>query len=149
VNDLCDATPSRANFLTAVAFSKNKCETNPSREQKNAAVFANRSSWRKVTISSLIDVRHNKCTSGKKNRYSECYKVLYAGPKSARTFLTNLSPNLARLTTLPALLGAPWSFVLNLFFIICKGGYYNLGARSKLSERRPKVLHKLHRKFIL
>jgi len=35
-----------------------------------------------------------------KNRYSECYKeVLYAGPKSARNILTNLSPNPARLTT--------------------------------------------------
>jgi len=41
VIDLFEATPSRANFLTtAVAFS-NEYETNPSRVQKNAAVFAN------------------------------------------------------------------------------------------------------------
>jgi len=32
-----------------------------------------------------------------KNRYFECYKKLvYAGPKSARNILTNLSPNPAR-----------------------------------------------------
>jgi len=32
-----------------------------------------------------------------KNRFSECYKkVLYAGPKSARNILTNLSRNPAR-----------------------------------------------------
>jgi len=29
----------------------------------------------------------------------------------------------AAIATGPALLGAPGSFVLNLFFIICKGGY--------------------------
>jgi len=32
-----------------------------------------------------------------KNRYSECFKkVLYAGPKSPRNILTNLSPNPSR-----------------------------------------------------
>jgi len=41
VIDLFKAMPSGADFLTAVTFSK-ECETNPSREQKNAAVFANR-----------------------------------------------------------------------------------------------------------
>jgi len=41
VIDLFDATPSRANFLIAVAPQK-ECGTNPSREEKNAAVFANR-----------------------------------------------------------------------------------------------------------
>jgi len=36
-----------------------------------------------------------------KNRYSECYKkVLYAGLKSARNILTNLSPSPARLASL-------------------------------------------------
>jgi len=44
-------------------------ETNPSREQKNAAVFANRISWRKITITSLTTVtvvERNNCTSRKK-----------------------------------------------------------------------------------
>ena len=36
-----------------LAASQKDCETNPSREQKNAAVFAKRISWRKVTITSL------------------------------------------------------------------------------------------------
>jgi len=33
--------------------SQKQCETNPSREQKNAAVVANRISRRKITITSL------------------------------------------------------------------------------------------------
>jgi len=37
---LFDALPSRANFLSAVPPLKKECETNPSREQKTAAVFA-------------------------------------------------------------------------------------------------------------
>jgi len=36
--------------------SQKQYETNPSREQKNAAVFANRSSWRKITTTSLTEV---------------------------------------------------------------------------------------------
>jgi len=43
---LFEAKPSRANFLTA-AHSRKECETNPSREENNAAVFANRISWKK------------------------------------------------------------------------------------------------------
>jgi len=40
---------------------------------------------------------HKKFSLRKKNRYSECYnKVLYAGPKSTRNILTNLSLNPAR-----------------------------------------------------
>jgi len=62
VIDLFDAMPSPANFLTAVAFSK-ECETNPSREQKNAAVFANRISWRKITITSLTEVTAVRTTN--------------------------------------------------------------------------------------
>jgi len=45
VIDFFDAM--RAKFL---------CETDPSREQKNAAVFANKISWRKITITSLTEV---------------------------------------------------------------------------------------------
>jgi len=41
VIDLFEAKPLRDNFLTAVAFSE-ECETNPIREEKNAAVIANR-----------------------------------------------------------------------------------------------------------
>jgi len=36
--------------------SQNECETNPSSDHKNAAVFANRISWRKITITSLTEV---------------------------------------------------------------------------------------------
>jgi len=67
---------------------------------KKAAVFANRISWRKITITSLTEVtaRNSKYTSQKKkNRCSECYtNVLCADPKSARNILINLSPNPAR-----------------------------------------------------
>jgi len=35
--------------------SQKECETNPSREQKNAAVFANRIIWIKITITSLTE----------------------------------------------------------------------------------------------
>jgi len=52
---LFEVTPSRVNFLIAVAFQK-ECETNLSREQKNAAMFANRISWRNITITSLTEV---------------------------------------------------------------------------------------------
>jgi len=34
--------------------SQNECETNPSREWKNAAVFTNWIGWRKITITSVI-----------------------------------------------------------------------------------------------
>jgi len=46
---LFEAMPSRANSLKTVASSKRvwKKETNPSREQENAVVFANRISWKK------------------------------------------------------------------------------------------------------
>ena len=58
--------------------SKKECQTNMRREQKNAAVFANRISWKKIT-QSLHSKSHcneqNKCTSRKKkNPYFECYK---------------------------------------------------------------------------
>jgi len=36
--------------------SQNECETNLSREWKNAAVLANKISWRKITITSLTEV---------------------------------------------------------------------------------------------
>jgi len=36
--------------------SQKQCENNPSREQKNAAMFAKRISWRKITINSLTEV---------------------------------------------------------------------------------------------
>jgi len=31
---------------------------------------------------------------------------------------------------------------------MCKGGYYKLGARGKLSDRRPHILHVLYKNFI-
>ena len=74
------------NFLTAFAISK-ECETNHNRVQKNAAVFANRNSWRKVTIThshksswwaQQIHVTKEKMAT------LNLIKVLYAGPKSTR-----------------------------------------------------------------
>jgi len=55
VIDLFEAMPSRANSLKTVASSKRvwKKETNPSREQENAVVFANRIGLKK----------HNRFTS--------------------------------------------------------------------------------------
>ena len=35
--------------------------------------------------------------------------------------------------------------VRNLVFIICKGKYYNLGARGRLSERGPYILHMIYK----
>jgi len=66
--------------------------SNPRREQKNAAVFVNRISQRKITMTSLRYHRgdYKKCKSGKKkNSYSECYKKF---SMQARNILTNLSP---------------------------------------------------------
>ena len=85
--------------------SKKECQTNMRREQKNAAVFANRISWKKIT-QSLHSKSHcneqNKCTSRKKKILTSnvIKKLVYAGPKSARNILINLSPNPARLTSL-------------------------------------------------
>jgi len=45
--------------------AQKECETNPSGEQKNAAMFATRISWSKITITSIA-VEHNDCTSQKK-----------------------------------------------------------------------------------
>jgi len=82
--------------LNRCPLSQKEYETNPSKEQNNAAVFANRISRRKIKITSLTKVTvvstANVCQE-RKNRYSECYQVLYPGPKSARNILTNLSPN--------------------------------------------------------
>ena len=95
--DLFEATPLRANFLTAVAFSK-KRGISPSREQKNVAVFTNGFNWRK-SLHSQNSPRWAQQTyaTKEKNCDSECYKkVLYAGPKLARNILAKLSPNPAR-----------------------------------------------------
>jgi len=54
VTDLFDTTPSRANFLTAVAFS-NSVRLIPA-DNKNTAVFANIISLRKITNTSLTEV---------------------------------------------------------------------------------------------
>jgi len=48
--------------------SQKERETNPSREQKNAAMFANRISWSKITITSTA-VEHNNCTSQRKKTF--------------------------------------------------------------------------------
>jgi len=72
--------------------SQKECETNPSREKKNAAVFASRMSWKKITITSLTEVtrdEHNKSTSRKKKIFTpNAFKKFYM---QARNILTNLS----------------------------------------------------------
>jgi len=55
VIDLFEAALWRANS-SRLSPSEKECDTNLSREQKNAAVFANRNSWRKITITSLTEV---------------------------------------------------------------------------------------------
>ena len=60
-----------------------ECETYPSREHKNAALFANRISWRKSLRSQKSPPRAQQ----------KCYKkVWYSGTKSARNILTNFKP---------------------------------------------------------
>jgi len=55
-------------LICSLMSPQKTCETNLSREQKNAAVFANRISWRKITTTSLRSYRgkHNKSMSRKK-----------------------------------------------------------------------------------
>jgi len=64
--------------------SQKECETNPSREEKNAAVFVNRISWKNHNhfIHKSYSSEHNKSTSRKKKILTpKCHKkVLYAGP---------------------------------------------------------------------
>jgi len=38
--------------------------------------------------------------------------------------------------------GGPAVLRFTFFFIICKGGYYNIGVRGKLSQRAPHMLYK-------
>jgi len=56
------AMPWRGNFLIAIPSHK-ECEINPSREQKNAAVFANRISWRKSQTLQPQKSRRWLCTT--------------------------------------------------------------------------------------
>jgi len=85
--------------LPLFSTSQKEFETNPNRDHKHTAVFANTTSWRKIIITSFTEITTVSATKVTKEKifYSECYKnVLYAGPKSARNILTNLSPNPAR-----------------------------------------------------
>ena len=83
--------------------SQKQYETHRSREWKNAAVFANRISWRKVTITALTEVtavsttnlRHERKKSNK-SLIIMLQKILYAGPKLTRNILTNSSPSPVR-----------------------------------------------------
>jgi len=68
--DLFEAKPSRAT---------QECGTNRIREQKNAAVFANRISWRKITITSLTEVTTVSTTNVRHERnkivtLNDCHK---------------------------------------------------------------------------
>ena len=58
------------------------------------------------------------------------FVLLHLSTSARLTIVANIA-----IATGPALLGAPRFFVLNLFLIICKSGYYNLGV---LSERESK-----------
>ena len=56
-----------------------ECETNPGRKQKNAAVFANRCSRRKVKITSPTEVTAVSTTTLRHEFFSEyCTKIVYA-----------------------------------------------------------------------
>jgi len=80
----------RALISSLLSPSQKECEIYLSREQNNVAVFTNRISWRKITVTSLTE------DTGK-NRFSECYAiVLYEGPNSARNILTSLNSNADR-----------------------------------------------------
>jgi len=63
-------------------------ESNPSREQMNAAVFANRISWTKITIISLTEVTVNT----KNVCLSECYKILVFRPEIGPKIFEKLKP---------------------------------------------------------
>jgi len=63
--------------------SQKQCETNPSREQKNAAVVANRISRRKVTITSLTKLTAVSTT----NLHHERNEMLLLMQVSLRKFL--------------------------------------------------------------
>jgi len=92
--------PHRMLITTLLSPSQKQCETNPSREWKNTAVFANRISWRKIAITSLTEVTAVSTTNlrheRKKSLLVMLQKVLYAGSKLARNILTKLSPRPAR-----------------------------------------------------
>ena len=99
--------------------SEKVCDTNPSREQKNAAVFAKRINWRKITFSTHRSHRseQNKCTSKKK-------KIVTSNSitnlcMQARNILTHLSPNPAWNPTRPEK----------------PGPTYNSGGRNALERR--------------
>jgi len=74
--------------------SHKECETNPSREKKNAAVFANRISWKKSLHSQKLPrwAQQIYVTKGK-YPHSSCYKKYCM---QDRNILTNLSPSPAR-----------------------------------------------------
>jgi len=77
VIDLFDAKPSRANS-SLLSPSQKQCETNPSREEKNAAVLANRISWRKITITSLTEVAAESATNTTNSVYVTKEKSRYS-----------------------------------------------------------------------
>ena len=47
-----------------------------------------------------------------------------------------------------AIATGPAVLCVKFVFMICKGGYSTLGARSKLSERGPYILHMIYRNII-
>jgi len=64
-------------------------------------------------------------------------------PSAGLTLVAN-----AAIPTALALLAASRSFVLNLFFVIWEGGYWNLCAPGKLSYLFPYILHMIYLNFI-
>jgi len=97
-----DVTPPRANFPTAVmSHPQEEYENNPSREQKNAAVFAIVIRWRNITVTSFKAVtavstsilRHKRKISF---LWWFILKKMHEWPKSARNILTNTGQNLTR-----------------------------------------------------
>jgi len=70
VIDLFEAKPSRA-ISSPLSPSQKECETNPSKEEKNAAVFANRIAEKKITsLTEVTAVSTTNLRHERKNPYS-------------------------------------------------------------------------------
>ena len=90
----------RVLISSTLSPSQKQRETNPSREEKKASAFSNRISWRKSQSlhsqklprwAQKIYIKKENILTPNATKY-----VLYAGPKSHRNILTNLSPSPAR-----------------------------------------------------
>ena len=146
--DRFEAKPSRANFPTAVAFWK-RVRLIQAVKKITQLCLQTESAEKNHFTHRNYRGEHNKSTSRKKkNPYSLCHKkVLYAGPKSSRNILTNLSPSPAWLTTLHNVK----NFILRVLLYLHNDTkvYLRLNQKNKLNQNAQgwtgkKVLYKFH-----